>query len=59
MLPSWIIEELARERREREEREERDRARLWIEEPAGGPMPERPAPQPEPVASTVIVLDIL
>lgn len=42
MLPSWIIEEMARERREREAREERERARLWIEEPVRDRRDERP-----------------
>lgn len=59
MLPTWIIEELARERRDREAREEQNRARLWIEEPFPAPMPERPETEPEPTRSTVIVIDIL
>jgi hypothetical protein len=58
MMPSWIIEKLTRERREREAREERERARLWIEEPLQSPDPGR-RPEPEPVSSTVIVIDIL
>jgi hypothetical protein len=51
MLPTWMIEEMARERREREERQERERARLWIEEPACEERPERP----EPARGSVVI----
>jgi hypothetical protein len=57
MLPTWIIEKIARERREREAREEQERARLWIEEPYRAPAQDRP--ETEPAGSSVIVIDIL
>ena len=62
MLPSWIIEKIARERRERETREEQERARLWIEEPVPAPTDDRPdrsEADPEPAGSRVVVIEIL
>jgi hypothetical protein len=56
MLPSWMIERLARERREREEREERDRARLWIETPVHEPTREQP--ETPPAWSVVIEIEL-
>jgi hypothetical protein len=56
MLPSWIIEEMARERREREAREERERARLWIEEPVHDRRDDRP--ESEPGRSLVVEIQI-
>jgi hypothetical protein len=53
MLPSWMIEKMARERSEREERE---RARLWIETPIHEQPRERS--EPLPVGSVVIELEI-
>jgi hypothetical protein len=55
MLPSWMIERMARERREREERMERERARLWIELPVD----ENPRERSEtPAGSGVIRIEI-
>jgi hypothetical protein len=54
MLPSWMIEKMARERREREEREERERARLWIETPPF----EQPGEPSEPPALGSVVIRI-
>jgi len=53
MLPSWIIDEMARERREREERE---RARLWIEEPVHDSRDDRP--EGGPAGSTVVEIQV-
>lgn len=56
MLPSWMIERMARERREREQREERERARLWIETPVY----EQPRERSEapPAGSVVVRIEI-
>lgn len=54
MLPGWMIEEMARERREREAREER--ARPWIDAPVREEPPEWPGP--EPVGSTVLRIEV-
>lgn len=55
MLPTWMIEELEKQRREREREE---RPRLHIESPAYRPAqpPEEQGPQP---GSTVVVIEIL
>jgi ribosomal protein L15E len=53
MIPTWIIEELDRER---EERERQDRPELHIEAPARA---DRAAEGPTAPAGTVIVIDIL
>lgn len=55
MLPTWMIEELEKQRREREREE---RARLHIEVPAYQPAqpPEDQGPQP---GSTVVVIATL
>ena len=55
MLPSWMIERMARERREREERLDRERARLWIETP----LHEEPRERSEtPAGSGVVRIEI-
>ena len=54
MLPSWMIEEMARERREREAREEQ-RARLWIEVPERDAAGESPEP---PSGSSVVTIQV-
>jgi hypothetical protein len=53
MLPTWLIEKMAQERRERERRE---RARLWIETPADEAPRDRP--EPSPAGSVVIRIEI-
>ena len=53
MIPTWIIEELDRER---EERERQERPALRIEAPAG---PPRAADAPVDPPRGVIVIDIL
>lgn len=52
MLPSWMIEEMERERREREAREEQGRARLWID----APVPDEPSDrrEQEPLGRVVV-----
>ena len=55
MLPSWMIEEMARERREREAREEQQRARLWIEVPERDATGESPEPSAGPSVVTIVV----
>lgn len=55
MLPTWMIDEMARERREREAREEQQRARLWIEVPERDATAESPEP---PAGSSVVTIDV-
>jgi hypothetical protein len=57
MPPTWMIEEMERERREREAQEETERARLWIEPPARERSED--GSEPEPARSAVIHIQIL
>jgi hypothetical protein len=53
MIPTWIIEEMERERRERD-REWRDRPQLHIEQPVG----EDHGPQPAPAPAAPVVIEV-
>lgn len=55
MLPTWMIEELEKQRRERERDE---RQRLHIEAPSYQPSQPADEGQPRP-GSTVVVIEIL
>jgi hypothetical protein len=53
MIPTWMIEEIERERRERD-REWRDPPQLRIEHPVG----EDRGPQPTPAPAEPVVIEL-